>query len=161
GGTLESVHQGAGFAVVSGLSTDAAARLATNSGIADVAADDVVALNAPISPAQADASAIANPGASSALNPATAILASWPWNMRDVRANAAWAAGKLGDRGVTVAILDTGIDYDDPDLNGLVDFGRSTSFIPGDNLIRSTFFPARRDISDFNGHGTNVATTVS
>jgi subtilisin family serine protease len=37
-----------------------------------------------------------------------------------IRANVAWANGKLGDPGVTVAIIDSGIDYDDPDASGLV-----------------------------------------
>jgi subtilisin family serine protease len=75
---------------------------------------------------------------------------------------------------VTVAILDTGIDYDNPDLNGKVDLARSTSFMdtyvlatgetivrPSDNVVAATYFPTRNAISDFNGHGTNVAATVS
>ena len=60
-----------------------------------------------------------------------------------------------------MAILDTGIDYDAPDLNGLVDLSRSTSFVPSDDAIATAFFPTRNKISDFNGHGTNVATQVS
>jgi subtilisin family serine protease len=81
--------------------------------------------------------------------------------MRLIGANTAWAAGHLGSSGVTVAILDTGIDYDAPDLNGLVDFSRSTSFVPSDDAITTTYFPTRNKISDYNGHGTNVATQVS
>ena len=161
GGTVETAHQGAGFAVVSGLTADAAASLAGNSGVAEVDADEIVALDAPIAATQADASAVTNPTATSILNPAGAILFSWQWNMRAIGANTAWAHGKLGDPGVTVAILDTGIDYDALDLNGLVDFSRSTSFSASDNHIRSSFFPSRNNISDFNGHGTNVATMVS
>lgn len=161
GGVVESVHQGAGVAVVRGLTAAAAAQLAASTGIADVEADAVVTLHAPIAAVQADASAISNPGARSTLNPTLASRYSWQWNMRAIHADAAWAAGKLGDPGVTVAIMDTGIDYDAPDLAGLVDLSRSTSFIPSDDSIRSKYFPTRNNISDFNGHGTNVATQVS
>jgi len=161
GGTVERVHQAAGFAVVSGLTADAAASLAATSGIAEVDPDQIVALRAPIPVAHADLTAVPNPSINSALNPAGAILFSWQWNMRAIRANAAWAGGKLGDPSVTVAILDTGIDYDDRDLNGLVDLSRSVSFSASDNAVRAQFFPGRNNISDFNGHGTNVAATVS
>ncbi len=161
GGTVVSVHQATGFAIVSGLTPAAAAQLGASSDIAEVDADDVVALDNPIAPIQASASALQKPSAASVLSPASAILFSWQWNMRAISANVAWAHGVLGDPGVTVAILDTGIDYDDPDLNGLVDFSRSISFSASDNLLRDQFFPTRNAISDFNGHGTNVAATVS
>jgi len=78
---------------------------------------------------------------------------------------------------VTVAILDTGIDYDAPDLSGLVDLSRSASFMNvyvrpsteaptnppklSDDLVTSRHFPTRHPISDYHGHGTNVATQVS
>jgi len=161
GGTVATLHHGAGFAVVSGLSADAAARLASTSGVAEVQPDEIVTLAEPLAAAQAEAPAIANPSASSVMNPEAALLFSWQWNMRAISAPAAWAAGALGDPGVTVAILDTGIDYDAPDLIGLVDLSRSTSFSASDNQVRKTFFPTRNVISDFNGHGTNVATQVS
>jgi subtilisin family serine protease len=161
GGSVESIHEGAGLAVVSGLTTDGATALASSSGISDVQADAEISLDAPIATAEADAAAVATDVASSQANPATAGRYSWQWNMRLIGADKAWAAGKLGDPTVTVAILDTGIDYDAPDLKGLVDFSRSTSFVPGDDAISSRYFPTRNRISDFNGHGTNVATQVS
>ncbi|HEY9225213.1 MAG TPA: S8 family serine peptidase [Gemmatimonadaceae bacterium] len=161
GGTVQATHQGAGLAIVSGLSADAAAQLAGTSRVAEVQADDIVALDNPVASVQADASAVSDPGASSVLNPAGAARYVWQWNMRAIGANTAWAAGQLGDPGVTVAIIDSGIDYDAPDLNGLVDLTRSASFSASDNQVRSTFFPTRNAISDFNGHGTNVATQVS
>jgi subtilisin family serine protease len=94
-------------------------------------------------------------------NPTTALRYSWQWNMRQIQADGAWALGKLGSASVTVAILDSGIDYDAPDLIGLVDLTRSTSFVPSDDAITTTYFPTRHRISDYNGHGTNVATQVS
>jgi subtilisin family serine protease len=50
-------------------------------------------------------------GIASQANPATAIRYSWQWNMKPINADKAWAAGKPGSSAVTVAILDTGIDY--------------------------------------------------
>jgi len=161
GGTLESVHAGAGIAVVSGISDAAAAQLPAISGVNDVEADEVISLDAPIAVAEADASATQDPSLYNQANPTLASRYSWQWNMQDIGAPKAWAKGKLGSSSVTVAILDTGIDYDAPDLSGLVDLSRSTSFIPGDDAITHTYFPSRNVISDYHGHGTNVATQVS
>jgi subtilisin family serine protease len=161
GGRVETLHRGAGLAVVSGLSGDAAAQLSHDSHVAEVQADEIVTLAEPLAAVHADAPAVSDPSASSVLNPAAGLRFIWQWNMRAIHAPEAWAAGGLGDPGVTVAILDTGIDYDAPDLAGLVDTTRSVSFIASDNQLRAQFFPTRHDISDFNGHGTNVATQVS
>ncbi|AQS69746.1 S8 family serine peptidase [Streptomyces pactum] len=57
----------------------------------------------------------------------------------------AWEAGLTG-KGVTVAVLDSGVDAGHPDLAGRV--GRSRSFIAGE------------EVADRNGHGTHVASTV-
>ena len=54
----------------------------------------------------------------------------------------AWAAGYDG-KGVKVAVLDTGIDADHPDLSHQID--GTASFVPGE------------DMTDINGHGTHVA----
>lgn len=57
----------------------------------------------------------------------------------------AWNAGYNGT-GVKVAVLDTGIDLEHPDVAGQVK--ETKSFVPGE------------DIRDFNAHGTHVASTV-
>jgi subtilisin family serine protease len=158
GGKVESRHDGAGLAVVSGLSATGAAKLRALGGVSDVQPDQTFKLSQPVAPAQAEAT---NVRAQSVGNPAAAILFPWQWNMQLIRAPQAWAAGKLGSPDVTVAILDTGIDYDSYDLNGLVDLSRSKSFVDSDDEITQTFFPGRNEISDYNGHGTNVATQVS
>jgi len=85
------------------------------------------------------------------------------WNLAGpfgVNAPAAWdnlgLAGRPGGRGVTVAVLDTGVAYSDrgrftrsPDLRGNR-FVRGYDFIDGDR------YP-----NDVNGHGTHVASTIA
>lgn len=157
GGSVAYIHQGAGFAVVSGLSADGATQLAGASAVAEVLPNVVMSLGYPRAAVREEMEA----GIASQANPATAIRYSWQWNMKAINADKAWAAGKLGNAGVTVAILDTGIDYNSLDANGLVDLSRSVSFIPSDNAIRAAHFPSRHNVDDFNGHGTNVASQVS
>jgi subtilisin family serine protease len=183
GGTVTSSHAGAGYAVVSGLRDDAAAELAA-SGFGDVQPDFAVSLDVPAAAIRADASDVDAPSTDSQDAPATAARFNRQWNMRAINAPAAWTANKLGSPTVTVAILDTGIDYDLPDLNGLVDLSRSKSFmdtfvgqsddprtpdvdesdpiVPADDeILKFGVFAGRHPITDFNGHGTNVATMVS
>ncbi|MEU3508436.1 S8 family serine peptidase [Streptomyces longwoodensis] len=59
---------------------------------------------------------------------------------------AAWEAGLTG-KGVTVAVLDTGVDPDHPDLADRVAVSRS--FVEGEE-----------GVADRNGHGTHVTSTV-
>lgn len=157
GGTVAFLHEGAGVAVVSGLSAGAATQLAGASSVAEVQPDAVVALSRPRPAVLEEMEA----GVASVANPAGAILYRYQWNMKAIQADRAWAAGKLGSSAVTVAILDTGIDYNSLDANGLVDLSRSVSFVASDNAIRAASFPGRHVVDDFNGHGTNVASQVS
>ncbi|MGW3187452.1 S8 family serine peptidase [Streptomyces ardesiacus] len=57
----------------------------------------------------------------------------------------AWEAGLTG-KGVTVAVLDSGVDAGHPDLAGRI--AQSKSFIPG------------QEVADRHGHGTHVTSTV-
>jgi subtilisin family serine protease len=57
----------------------------------------------------------------------------------------AWAVGYDG-KGVKVAVLDTGVDVNHPDLQGQID--GTAVFVPGET------------ITDVNGHGTHVASTI-
>jgi subtilisin family serine protease len=161
GGKVRSVHNGAGIAVVTDLTPAAAKSLSAVSGIAEVDADDVVSLAEPIHAIPSDASAVMTVASKAKIDPTQAARYAFQWNMRDINAPAAWAAGKLGSKRVTVAIIDTGIDYDGIDLNGLVDLSRSKSFSASDDSLTAELFPNRNPITDYNDHGTNVASQVS
>lgn len=177
GGTVTWSHADAGFATVAGLTNAGAVALSATSGVGQVQPDVDISIASPVPGAEADVSDLGDPSADSQANPALGLRYSWQWNMRLIKADAAWAAGALGSPSVTVAILDTGIDYDAPDLRGLVDLSRSVSFMNryiratgeaatnpaklSDDAVTTTYFPTRNAISDYNGHGTNVATQVS
>ena len=174
GGTVTFTHAETGFAIVGGLDAAGAAGIGALSSVAQVEADAAFSIDAPRVEAdaafpidapqaavEAEAGEVAGGTVQSVANPTTALLYSWQWNMRLINANVAWAAGKLGSPDVTVAILDSGLDYNTPDLNGLVDLSRSTSLVASDNALRATYFPNRHPVTDFYGHGTNVASQVS
>jgi subtilisin family serine protease len=143
-----------GFVFVRGLSDDAAAELSGVKGVTDVQADEWFAIDAGLS-GDPSAARIASPD-----DPTTATQYARQWNMRAIAADEAWAAGRLGSPDVTVAILDTGIDYLYPDLQGRVDLGRSISFVEIDDLFAEFFFPDRELITDLHFHGTHVAATA-
>lgn len=160
GGTVLLNHK-IGVAVISGLDSLADAKLKAKIGAAYVEAQPAFQL---IEPAAITAPTLAALGTATPLstaNPADAILFAAQWNMRAIHADAAWKAGFLGSKTVRVAILDTGIDYELPDLAGLVDLSRSASFEPLDDIYAAAYFPDRNLTTDLHFHGTNVATQVS
>jgi subtilisin family serine protease len=167
GGRLEGEHDEAGFAVVSEVSLDAVARLARSSDVSSVEPDVEFSIE-PMTGAEAiEAGAI---GTQSAAAPQTAALFRRQWNMRAIAADAAWAGGFLGSPTVRVAILDTGIDYRWPDLDGRVDLSRSISLRPdedarlADAIAAGWFGPTNlqlHPITDLNAHGTLVASIVA
>lgn len=164
GGKVESAYDGIGVAVVSGLSASSSATLSGSSDVASVDADAMISLDENASAenvAQADAAAVESPAAESQSAPASAFFFARQWSYRAIFAPQAWAAGNLGSPSVRVAILDSGIDPTYPDLVGLVDPTRSTSFVPSDNALIAAFFPGAPSYTDLNAHGTHVASTVS
>ena len=158
GGRVEFVSEGGGFAGVSGLSPAAVASLAATAGVSDLFEDVIMNLDAASQVGEMEAAQLTS---TSVADPAGAFRHAFQWNMRAIGAHTAWAAGELGSSDVTVAILDTGIDYDAYDMSAVIDLERSRSFVPGDDNVIDTFFPGRHHIDDLNGHGTNVATQVS
>ena len=162
GGAVEASLDRIGVAAVTGLSEAAAVELAGSADVRavepdvatappneDVGADGATAdeaVSEPLAPADATAS------------PTAAQFYARQWNLRAVSAPEGWAAGHLGSRDVVVAILDTGIDYANPDLAGLVDLARSISLVPEDV---TTHYPGRLPFSDLFWHGTAVASVVA
>ncbi|MGM0836608.1 MAG: S8 family serine peptidase [Bacillota bacterium] len=73
------------------------------------------------------------------------VKANLEQSVPQIEAQKAWASGYDGN-GVTVAVLDTGIDTEHPDVAGQLD--EAVSFVPGEDAL------------DYNGHGTHVASTV-
>ncbi len=113
-----------------------------------------------------------NPPSTGTVNPLTDVAyfgSSREWNLNAVGAPEAWAAGYTG-KGVTVAVVDTGVDLNHPDLvqnlyvnpgeiagngidddqNGFVDDVHGYDFVDGDAIP-----------DDLNGHGTHVAGTIA
>jgi subtilisin family serine protease len=167
GGSVDFVHEGAGIAIISEVRPSDAAQLA-NSNSVELMQEDFIyqgttGLVENVMEQAVDVSSTAD--AASQANPATAFFFPRQWHHRAIRADAAWAAGRTGSNGVTVAILDSGIDHLYPDLVGLVDVTRSKNFVlpsvaPDQQLI-DLAFPGRPDWSDLNGHGSHVGSTVS
>lgn len=91
----------------------------------------------------------ANPASSGDNDPLFGLL----WGLDAINAPEAWNAGSRGD-GVRVAVLDSGIDADHPDLAANLNRGLSRSFVEGEgydvNLPAGTF-----------NHGTHVAGTIA
>lgn len=76
----------------------------------------------------------------------------WPWGYDRIDAdlnpvNGDGGSGGSGGSGVGVAVIDTGVDLDHPDLSGVVD---------GANFIN-----VDKSADDDNGHGTHVAGTIA
>jgi subtilisin family serine protease len=75
--------------------------------------------------------------------------ARWPeqWGARTIRAPRAWDA-TVGSAGVVVAVLDTGIAPEHPDMRG--------ALVPGFDFVNND-----ADASDDHGHGTSAAGVAS
>jgi len=158
GGDVTFAHR-AGIAVVTGLDDATADALSHIPGVAGVDPDVYVTLDETVSEVADAAMDGAEVDIASPTNPATALVYPRQWNMRAVRADVAWAAGRLGSPTVRVGILDTGIDYLHPDLYGRVDLTLSRSYLSAAENAR---VPAgAHPIADLNYHGTHVAATVA
>ena len=91
------------------------------------------------------------------------------WNLNAVNSPEAWAAGFTGE-GITIAVVDTGVDLDHPDLvnnlyvnageisgNGIDDDGNGYV----DDIHGYDFAGRDADPNDVGGHGTHVAGTIA
>src|SRR5688500_15811106 len=115
GASVEFAHDGSGFAVINGLTSETAAALRAQNDVATVEADVIVGAGTTglrsVDPAVT--------GAGTA-DPTAATQYARQWNLQTIRAERAWASGRVGSPAVRVAILDSGIDYLHPELAGLV-----------------------------------------
>jgi subtilisin family serine protease len=165
GGKVVSVFDQIGAAVVTGLDDTGALTLRKLQGVQYVEPEPMFTMG-PVADPQF-AAMDATPASSS--DPTTAYFYPRQWNMRAIHADEAWAAGRLGSADVTVGILDSGLDYQNIDLAGLVDLGRSASFVGGypdsygysDDDYVAMYFPGAHPIADIGFHGTHVGATVS
>lgn len=158
GGSVEATLDPIGVATVTGFTEAAAVALAGDKGVAYVEPDVMMTLPDDAGEAAGETGSEALAPADATALPTSAQFYARQWNMRAVFADRAWDAGHLGSRDVVVAILDTGIDYLHPDLEGLVDLERSKSFVPEQPPAR---YAGRLPISDFHQHGTFVASIVA
>jgi len=154
GGRVTYTHK-VGLAFVAGLTDEVAAVLASRQDVAQVERDESFPLE-PIENRAQYGVRIASP-----TDPTSAEYFPAQWNLPAIHAPEAWAKGRLGSSAVTVAILDTGIDYLFPDLVGKVDLARSVSFVPSDDELVRTYFPGRHLVTDLNTHGTFVSSIVA
>jgi lantibiotic leader peptide-processing serine protease len=158
GGTIVFSHEEAGVALISGISEEQAVELSKASGVSQVEPEIMIQIDTEL---KTDTFEAQLTGEVMNENPAGAFFFARQWHLEAIGMPQAWAAGQVGSSDVTVAILDTGIDYTYPDLAGLVDLDRSISFIPSDDALVQQFFPGAHPIADLNYHGTHVAATVS
>jgi lantibiotic leader peptide-processing serine protease len=166
GGRVLSVFDQIGVAVVTGLDDTGARTLRKAHGVQYVEPEPMFTVG-PVGEPQLQAMD-ATPASPS--DPTAAYFYARQWNMLAIHADEAWAAGRLGSADVTVGILDSGLDYENIDLKGLVDLSRSASFVGGDykdsngltdDDYVAMYFPGANPIADIGFHGTHVGATVS
>lgn len=171
GGRVVDVVEHGGFAVADGLTSSSAEGLRRLPGVSGIQSDIVVG---PGPAGAGGVEAMAEPVPCD--QPLKPCYGARQWNLDLIDAEVAWAQGYRGHRSVRVAILDTGIDYNHPDLEGRVDLSPSGSVsllsasgdpcAPGSPSTTATeeIGWAQRDgfreFMDYHSHGTAVAGLV-
>ncbi len=154
GGKVEKVYNQIDVAVVKGLSDADAQSIAGNR--AEVTRDVLRQMVPTLEQAQGSIQSLPDGVVPdfTAKSPLTAAFLGFQWDMHQIHAPEAWAAGRTGDPGVRVAILDTGLDPDHIDQSGtVIDQASSIAFTP------SVSGPP--DWADDHFHGTHVGGTVT
>lgn len=89
------------------------------------------------------------------------------WDMAIINASDGGSYGVATGQGVTVGMIDSGVDFNHPDIEPNLDVGRSCSFIYDDTPTAGPGEAGNGDCSnkaavqDINGHGTHTASTVA
>lgn len=151
GGSVVSSMPELGVVVSAGLSDDDASAIAGADGVAPDQVGQWIPTPDEMGVALADQSLPV--GAGTVRSPQEASLLSSQWNMYQIHAPEAWATGATGLPSVRVAILDSGLDPDHVDQQGLIDDASSIALVPS-----TTGPPAW---ADDNLHGTFVGSIVT
>jgi subtilisin family serine protease len=94
-------------------------------------------------------------------------LGACQWDMAIINASDSGSYATATGAGVTVGIIDSGVQTDHPDIASNLDLGRSCSFIYNDTPTADPSEVANGDCSnkaaveDLAGHGTHVASTIA
>jgi len=130
GGAVQFVQSQSKVAITSGLSDADANAIAKAAG--GLVGGDVSARWVPTAD-EMNAGATSDVTATGAFTqpPLTAQFLPLQWNMQQIHAPEAWAAGKTGSSAVRVAILDTGLDPNHQELFGVVDGAVSANCLKG------------------------------
>ncbi len=176
GGTLVRENRRVGVATATSFSPTFAADLLRQGAVAGVARNKPVGYNAPAfrqrrSAEQltaAERATVKQPKPAPAPAPAADPLGGLQWDMAMIHATPSGSYGvELGDPGVLVGVLDTGIDGSHPDIAPNFDAALSRNFTVDIPLVDGPC-AAEPDGSctdpanvDENGHGTHVAGTIA
>ena len=160
GGTIIDRMPEIGVVIIGNLTHTASATLRVQADVLDVTTDELV------SPVLESGRRAMSAGPftlhpMSVTHPEAAMAFPYEWHMRAIGADRAWQAGYLGSPDVRIAIIDTGIDPTFSDLAGLIDYGGSTSFCPGEDPIVTQQFPGYPLWTDLEDHGTHVASIAA
>jgi subtilisin family serine protease len=147
-GTVVSRHDSIGVVTADSADPNFKVNMAKEAGAQAVALDvELNWLNGLHGSVAADASITPSPQSLNA-EPFT----SFQWNMRQIRADQANAAGYLG-AGARVAVLDAGAWYIDPDIAPNMNVALAKSFVPGEDVLPTV-------LGAFN-HGTHVSGIIA
>jgi lantibiotic leader peptide-processing serine protease len=149
GGKILFRHERTGLAIVGGLDAAGVAALGAHKELEAMDADAFTRLQ-PIRTFGKKRDPV---------DPRQAILYPEQWYLNAVGAPAAWDHQRFGSERTEIGILDTGIDYLNPEFAGLLDLAKSEFF--SDNVPVELVPDGIRSLADLNGHGTIVANTAA
>lgn len=150
GGSVTGRRPELGIVFATSSESDFASKVGKVSGIRSVTPDLKIQMLDPAEQAVELDSATADSVLSSITDSRLPLL----WGMQAIHASDAWDRGNTG-AGVRVAVLDTGIWADHPDLNANVNRALSTSFVAGESWLQ----PGGLPLGSY--HGTHVAGTIA